>query len=112
MFFINANTGIIDHPDLISEIDYLCYLHEIGHLLNNDHKRHFNPYVDLNDVYIEINAWHYVYNCIKDVYIDILISLAVKCIQTYNSQSEINYGEYLMESEIINGIISGVKLFY
>jgi len=100
--YSNKGNGqyIIKHGIIDSKYAMFATLHEVGHIAQN-HEEKFGL-VSLMDVNKEIEAWKYALKCIKARHESEMIRFALLAIQSYNSEAEINYGEYYSTSEIIN----------
>jgi hypothetical protein len=96
-------SGEIKYGAINSPADLFGALHEQGHRACR-HQFIADGKVDVRDVLVECKAWAYARRCIRAEYIPNLEAEALRCIATYNAEAEINFGDWLSESEILSQI--------
>ena len=96
---MEVRNGVILHPELETEQDYICFLHEVGHLVQG--------LVNLEDWQVipaECQAWAYVLTCTKSELKDKILNLALSALATYNWWYEATYGEWWTQKELLEEI--------
>lgn len=101
-FFFNFDCSI-EVKEIKSKEDMFSLLHEYGHSSHKHNRGRTGP-IDLRDVLQECKAWSYALSCVRQEYHEELVKFAISCVQTYNADAEINYGEWLSKDEIIRAI--------
>lgn len=99
-FFYNFSDETIETESIVSAEDMFSLLHEFGHHAMG-HKALPPGKITLVDVRRECEAWGYALRCVRPQYVASLLIFALQCVQTYNSEAEINYGEWFKKEEII-----------
>ena len=99
--FFYRYDGSIETKDISTVEDMFCLLHELGHAAL-DHTFTTEGKIDIRDVVRECEAWNYALRCVKKRHHQGLINFALPCIQTYNAEAEISWGEWLPKERIVN----------
>ena len=100
-FFNYKNGGSIETKDISVVEDMLCFLHELGHAACG-HTFTTEGKIDIRDVVRECEAWNYALRCIKKKHHQDMINFALPCVQTYNAEAEISWGEWLPKERIVD----------
>ena len=86
-YSVSGNSYKIEFPEILTNRDMFSLMHEIGHAYCK-HIPVCDGLIDITDVDMEISAWRYVFNVIKYKFHNELMEFALKCINTYNAESE------------------------
>jgi len=99
LFFYNYN-GTIQYGPIDSAEGIFAALHEQGHKAC-DHKDPGPGHIGLSDVDRECEAWAYARRCVRAEYHQSFDVYALRCINTYNAQAEMTWGEWYIDNTIL-----------